>query len=451
MATQGGRPDAPLTSVLFDEPYRFDFFQAVRIFERVFRDRKPVGRPRVAPAEEVVRFRTRQTLEFPASQLHEIARPPESESPQPPSQLFVNFMGATGPLGVLPTHYTLLLIERAREKDTKLWEFLDLFNHRMISLFYRAWEKYRFPFAYERGDDDFTEYLFCLIGLGTRGLRGRLDPAHLIQRVSVQGDGVKVIDNVPSEQARAIFEQEVQKPKEAEIADIKRKAEQDSDYTPSDEELELIRDWVGRPEIYLDEANLRRIYQFPQGTLWDFFLHAANVKKIRRLGRADQGLLYYSGLIAQRPRSAYAVGATLGDRFGVPARVRAFTGQWLKIEEDSLTRLGRANSLLGVSTIAGARVWDTQSKFRVRFGPLTLAQFRRLIPSGEDYAAAQRLARFLVGVEFDFDFQLVLRAAEVPPAVLTTRARRRPQLGWTTWLKTQPFKQDDSQVVLSAS
>ncbi|HEV2761724.1 MAG TPA: type VI secretion system baseplate subunit TssG [Pyrinomonadaceae bacterium] len=342
MATQGGRPDAPLTSVLFDEPYRFDFFQAVRVFERVFRDRRPVGRADVPPGREVVRFRTRQTLEFPASQLHEVARPPESESPQPPPQVFVNFMGATGPLGVLPLHYTQLLVERARDKDTKLWEFIDIFNHRMISLFYRAWEKYRFPFAYERGDDDFTEYLFCLVGLGTRGLRGRL-------------------------------------------------------------------------------------------------------------GLADEGLLYYSGLVAQRPRSASAIAAVLGDRFSAPARVRPFTGQWLKIEEDSLTRLGAANSLLGVSTIAGARVWDAQSKFRVRFGPLTLEQFRRLIPSGEDYAPANRLARFLAGVEFDFDFQLVLRAGEVPSLVLTTRARRRPQLGWTTWLKTQPFKQDDSQVVLDVT
>lgn len=359
MATQGGRPDAPLAKLLFDEPYRFDFFQAVRLLERIAPERAPVGHGGTAPAREVVRFRTRQTLEFPASQIHELDRPagegaPPAEGaaetnkaradgrrPPPPPQMFVNFMGATGPLGVLPRHYTELLVERAAKKDTKLWEFLDLFNHRLISLFYRAWEKYRFPFAYERGRDDaFTEYLFCLVGLGTRGLRGRL-----------------------------------------------------------------------------------------------------------RL--ADEGLLYYSGLIAQRPRSASAVSSVLSDRFRAPARVVPFVGQWLRIEEDSLTRLGRANSLLGVSTIAGARVWDAQSKFRLRFGPLTLRQFRRLVPSGEDFRPAADLTRFLVGVEFDFDVQLVLRAEEVPPTVLTTRARRRPQLGWTSWLKTRPFEHDDSQVVLS--
>jgi type VI secretion system protein ImpH len=93
----------------------------------------------------------------------------------------VAFMGLTGLLGVLPRHYTELLLERMRRKDEGLRDFLDLFNHRLISLFYRAWEKYRFPIAYERavskaeGEDRFTRQLFDLIGLGTKGLRGRLE------------------------------------------------------------------------------------------------------------------------------------------------------------------------------------------------------------------------------------------------------------------------------------
>ncbi|HYO62035.1 MAG TPA: type VI secretion system baseplate subunit TssG [Pyrinomonadaceae bacterium] len=379
MATQGGRPDAPLTSRLFDEPYRFDFFQAVRLLERIYRERRAVGRAGVAPAAEVARFRTRQSLEFPASQLHELARPKGAADGRPavPPEMLVNFMGATGPLGVLPLHYTELLIERDRLKDTKLWEFLDIFNHRVISLFYRAWEKYRFAFAYERGaDDEFTEYLFCLVGLGTRGLRGRLGIAPLSVKTAA-----------------------------------------------------LPKFW-----------GVRRVAP----------LYQELVSTLRaKLHLGDEALLYYSGLVAQRPRSASAVASVLSDRFRATARVVPFTGQWLKIEEDSLTRLGAANSLLGVSTIAGARVWDAQSKFRLRFGPLTLRQFRRLIPSGKDFGAAKRLTRFLVGVEFDFDVQLVLRAEEVPATVLTTRARRRPQLGWTTWLKTQPFAHDDSQVVLN--
>ena len=92
------------------------------------------------------------------------------------------FLGLTGPSGVLPPHYTTLLIERVRAKDYALRDFLDLFHHRIISLFYRAWQKYRFPFTYEQSywssaeepEDLFTQCLYCLLGLGTGGLRGRL-------------------------------------------------------------------------------------------------------------------------------------------------------------------------------------------------------------------------------------------------------------------------------------
>jgi type VI secretion system protein ImpH len=55
----------------------------------------------------------------------------------------------------------------------------------------------------------------------------------------------------------------------------------------------------------------------------------------------------------------------------------------------------------------------------------------------------------MVGMEFDFDVQLVLAAKEVPGMILTTRAVRRPMLGWTSWLRTKPFTADDEQVVLS--
>jgi type VI secretion system protein ImpH len=88
--------------------------------------------------------------------------------------MLVNFMGITGPMGVLPYCYTELILERARAKDRTLAAFLDIFNHRMISFFYRAWEKHRFPVTYYLGDEDlFTHHLLDLIGLGTPALQGR--------------------------------------------------------------------------------------------------------------------------------------------------------------------------------------------------------------------------------------------------------------------------------------
>ena len=65
-----------------------------------------------------------------------------------------------------------------RARDTTLRDFLDIFNHRMISLFYQAWEKYRFEIPYERGEHDrFSHYLLALLGLGTPGLQDRQEVA----------------------------------------------------------------------------------------------------------------------------------------------------------------------------------------------------------------------------------------------------------------------------------
>ena len=92
-----------------------------------------------------------------------------------PVRMAVNFMGLTGPEGVLPYSYSLLISERMRARDTTLRDFLDLFHHRIISLFYRAWEKYRFGVAHERNQRDIvTQHLKDLVGLGESRLQERL-------------------------------------------------------------------------------------------------------------------------------------------------------------------------------------------------------------------------------------------------------------------------------------
>lgn len=149
-------------------PQEFDFFQAVRLFERIYPGRAPVGRF-VLPSREVLRFAAHASMIFPASAIQDI----DWGRAGPPA-IIVNFMGLTGPMGVLPLFYTQTIIERLRAKDTSMMEFFDLFNHRMISLFYEAWEKYRFAMAYERGERDrMSHVLLHLIGLGTGGLQHR--------------------------------------------------------------------------------------------------------------------------------------------------------------------------------------------------------------------------------------------------------------------------------------
>jgi type VI secretion system protein ImpH len=132
------------------------------------------------PHSEAARFRAHISLIFPPSAIYEID-PPTARLPVP--TLTVTFMGLTGPNGVLPRPYTEMLMRARDAKGPERYvarDWFDLFNHRLISLFYRAWTKYRFWLIYERGEyadpepDLFTLSLFSLIGLGSRSLRNRL-------------------------------------------------------------------------------------------------------------------------------------------------------------------------------------------------------------------------------------------------------------------------------------
>lgn len=175
----------PVQERLYSEPYAFEFFQAVRLMRRIADDSGVID-----PRADFIRFRSLATLNFPPSAVYDLEparvfQPPEvQEEFQRPPRMAVAFLGLHGPSGVLPRHYTELLMRLTREARGEeryaLREWLDLFNHRFITLFYKAWEHYRFVPAFERGDyersepDPFTLALFCLIGNGTKGLRKRI-------------------------------------------------------------------------------------------------------------------------------------------------------------------------------------------------------------------------------------------------------------------------------------
>jgi type VI secretion system protein ImpH len=173
MATQSGAEDprvaeSPLEEVLREDPCSFEFFQAVTLLQRLGRNRVPVGRFS-NPDDEAVRFSVNSSLAFPASQIQQLEWPDSG-----PPRMTVNFMGLSGPQGVLPYCYSEFILERLRAKDRTFLDFIDMFHHRMISFFHRAWEKYRFPVTYLLGDEDrFTHRLLDLIGIGTSGLQER--------------------------------------------------------------------------------------------------------------------------------------------------------------------------------------------------------------------------------------------------------------------------------------
>lgn len=117
-------------------------------------------------------------------------------------------------------------------------------------------------------------------GETTSGIIDNPDPAHLIQRVYLHGDKIQVVDNIPIEQAKAVFEDELNKNATPEVVEIKEKVKADENYEPSEKEIEDIKVWTKSPNVYLDEGQLQRVYNFEQGSMWDFFLHALKVKSI---------------------------------------------------------------------------------------------------------------------------------------------------------------------------
>ena len=156
--------------LLEDEPFRVRFFQAVRMMQRLQPNRKPVGYF-VSPAGEAIRFASLPTLNFPPNQIDSVRRTADGQY-----QMTVQFMGICSAVSVLPHPYTEHLLSLMRDKNMAMVEFLDIFNHRLISFFYRGWEKYRFFIGCERGSEDsVAPRLFDLLGLGEKGLLDSLE------------------------------------------------------------------------------------------------------------------------------------------------------------------------------------------------------------------------------------------------------------------------------------
>jgi type VI secretion system protein ImpH len=325
----------------FQKPFEIGFFQAVRVLRRLLPGRKPVGRFS-PPASETARFVAHPSLAFPASEIQELALPPDDHSP---ATMKVNFMGLSSPQGVLPTPYTELILERAQRKDTALRDFLDLFNHRLISFFYRAWEKHHFFVSYELGEpDSVSPLMMSLLGLGTEGLATR--------------------QLVP-----------------------------------------------------------------------------------------DQALIFYSGLLTQKPRSAQNLKQLLTDYFHVTVEIEQFVGTWVPLQQIDQTVLDDSESpmqRLGFGAVVGDEVWDQQSTVRVKLGPLTREQYVSFLPREESpaFRDLKAILKFWANNELDFEVQLILQSGQTPAFDFDKEYGGERLLGWTTWITNRPMERDPGEATL---
>jgi type VI secretion system protein ImpH len=157
---------------LASAPFRFDFHQALRRLEVAFGDLPRWGQG-AKPRDEPVRFGQDPSLAFAPSALGEF-RPPTDDKP---AQLLVAFFGLFGPNGPLPLHLTEYARERIRHAgDATFASFLDLFHHRMLVLFHRAWAQSRPTVSRDRRSSDrYLAYVGATFGLGLSASRG-IDP-----------------------------------------------------------------------------------------------------------------------------------------------------------------------------------------------------------------------------------------------------------------------------------
>jgi type VI secretion system protein ImpH len=333
-------PDPAFVEKLVAAPWAWDFYAVMRKLEAAAADRPRFGRSK-RPAQDAVRLAQEPTVVFAPATLAGW----EAAEAGKPARLLQNFFGLFGPDGPLPLHLTEYARDRRRNfRDPTLQRFADIFHHRALSLFWRAWADSRPTVSFDRPKEDrFAGYVGALIGLGMDSFRDR--------------------DAMP-----------------------------------------------------------------------------------------DPAKLHFAGHFATQTRHAEGLAEILTSFFAMPVRVECFIGCWLVLPASDHTRLGAgaASAALGGargSILLGGRVWSRQHKFRLVFGPLSLADYQRLLPGGTSFRRLIPVVRNYVGDTLQWDVNIVLRREEVPKLELGKAGR----LGWTTWIGTRRGETDAADLFLDAS
>jgi type VI secretion system protein ImpH len=309
-------------------PYDFDLFFALRMLQARHPEFPRLGtasRPQLEP----IRLGQDPSLAFAPATIAEVL---PSVAGQPERLTVWNF-GLYGPNGPMPTHLTEYVRERLRQfDDPTLARFSDVFHHRLLLLFFRAWSDAQPTTSLDApGRDHFGRFVGSIVGFGEASQRQR--------------------DDVP-----------------------------------------------------------------------------------------DHAKLFFAGHFTRSTRNPEGLERAISLYFGVPVQMQEYGLHFLDLEPTQQTRLARhpCNSQLGVDAVVGARVPDAQSKFRLRIGPMNLAQYERLLPGGEGFQSLVDWVRNYVGIEYAWDFELVLKSDAVPMSQLGGAGR----LGWTSWMLDKPATTD---------
>lgn len=190
--------DIDFLKSLEEAPYAADFLAVLRTVECIYASRPRLGESQ-RPSEDPIRMGQEVSMIFPPASLASFGQ--HKDDPKP--KLLVYLFGLLGPNGPMPLHFTEHIYERGRRNnDHTLEAFLNLFHHRLISFFYRAWANAEPTVSMDRpATDEFGHFIASLIGLGLPALRNRdampdLAKLHYSGSLSCQNrhpDGLKSI------------------------------------------------------------------------------------------------------------------------------------------------------------------------------------------------------------------------------------------------------------------
>ncbi len=155
---------------LEENTHGFSFYAIMRMLEAVHPESPRFGRS-IRPQQDALRLAQEPSVIHAPAALSSF----EAGDVDRPDRLLVHFFGLFGPDGPLPLHLTEYARDRRRNhNDATFQRFADIFHHRAISLFYRAWADVRPTVSFDRPEQDrFGDYVGALIGLSTPGLRNR--------------------------------------------------------------------------------------------------------------------------------------------------------------------------------------------------------------------------------------------------------------------------------------
>jgi type VI secretion system protein ImpH len=157
----------------------------------------------------------------------------------------------------------------------------------------------------------------------------------------------------------------------------------------------------------------------------------------------DLAKRHFLAHLAPAPRHPEGLVNMISAFVNAPVALQEFVGEWLDLEPDDRWQLGAAAGL-GRATSIGTRVWSTAAKFRLRIGPMGLADFRRLMPGTTGLKRVEAIVRNYVGDAFDWDINLVLARDEVPQAQLGGDT----PLGHTSWIGRRTGDSDADDLYL---